>query len=472
MMKHYKISGFFVFILFVFASLQSCKRDEPLTDSDAHLEFSNDTILFDTVFTSVGSATKHFKIYNRNNRTLKISKIYIAGGENSFFRMNVDGIPGREFSDIYIEAGDSLYIFTEVTVDPNNQNNPLVVTDSIIFETNGNIQDVDLVAWGQDAYFHAPANGSGSSIFVLPCNEVWMNDKPHVIYGWATVDSACNLTILAGTQVHFHNNSGLLVYRDGKLNVTGSPGNRVVFQGDRLEWDYDKVPGQWQGIWLLSSGECTIDYALIKNGAFGLRCDTVGTDGLGLTMNNTIIENHTSLGIYGNSGAKINAVNCLVDNIGQYALAITVGGEYNFNHCTFGNFWLWGDRSTPVMIATNWYEYTPGNNIVRPIDLQMNNCIVYGDQDNEMTLDFLTGSTLNLLFANCTIKTDENTSGPEFSNCQINQNPLFYDTGLQDYRLGAGSPCIGVANFTGGITVDLENTARDGSPDIGCYEFQ
>lgn len=467
-----KASGFLFLLGFVFLTLQGCKKDEPLTDSDAKLEFSNDTILFDTVFTTVGSSTRSFKIYNKHNQPLKISRIYMAGGSNSFFRMNLDGIPGLDYSNITIEAGDSLYIFAEVTVDPNNQNNPLIVTDSIVFETNGNIQDVDLVAWGQDAYFHAPPNNSGSSFFVLPCNEVWMNDKPHVVYGWAVVDSLCNLTVLPGTQVHFHNNSGLLVYSDGELNVMGTQNNKVVFQGDRLEYAYDKVPGQWQGIWMLRSGECNIENAWIKNGSFGVRCDTVGTSGIGLVMNNTIIENMTSIGIYGNSGAKINATNCLVDNIGQYNVAITVGGDYTFNHCTFANHWLFGDRSTPVFLVTNWYEYTPGNYIVRPLNLAVDNSIINGGQDNEFVLDFLTGSLLNYHFANCAIKTDQNVSGPEYTNCLINQDPVFTDVSLQNYHIGSNSPCKDAGNTASGINTDLDNNSRDGNPDIGCYEVQ
>ena len=96
---------------------------------------------------------------------MKVSSIRLATGDQSMFRLNVDGLPGRSFSDVEIGADDSIFIFVEVTVDPNNQNTPLVVTDSILFETNGNLQDIDLVAWGQDAYFHKPPAGSPRSSF-------------------------------------------------------------------------------------------------------------------------------------------------------------------------------------------------------------------------------------------------------------------------------------------------------------------
>jgi len=221
----------------------------------------------------------------------------------------------------------------------------------------------------------------------------------------------------------------------------------------------------------LASGDCTMDNAIIKNGTFGIRCDTVGTSGNGLVMSHSIIENMSSLGIYGNAGAKIKATNCLVNNVGQYTVALTIGGDYTFNQCTFTNNWLFGDRSTPGMIVTNWYEYN-STNIVRPLYLSVDNCIIYGNQENELTLDLLSGSTLNYYFANCNIKTDQNVSGPEFSNCQINQEPLFQDISIQNYHIWSTSPCKDAGNTTTIVNNDLDNNPRDGNPDIGCYEIQ
>ena len=115
---------------------------------------------------------------------------------------------------------------------PTNINSPLIVTDSIIFQTNGNIQDVDLVAWGQDAYFHVGVQFAEGFPDIIcldgPCNNGappvdgndpinnWINDKPHVVYGYLVVDSCDILNIGPGTQVHFHASSGLWVYRGGK----------------------------------------------------------------------------------------------------------------------------------------------------------------------------------------------------------------------------------------------------------------
>ena len=136
----------------------SCKKDKILTSSSVRLTFSQDSILFDTVFTKIGSTTKLFTVHNPNNGVVNISSIRLARGTNSFYKLNVDGVPGKSFSNIQIAAKDSLYIFVEVTIDPNASpsNSPFIYRDSILFDLNGNEQHMDLIAFGQNAYYHMP----------------------------------------------------------------------------------------------------------------------------------------------------------------------------------------------------------------------------------------------------------------------------------------------------------------------------
>jgi hypothetical protein len=130
----------------------SCKKKGLL--SKENLSFSKDTVVFDTVFTTIGSTTQQFKIYNRENRTVRIDEIELMGGTNSPFRINVDGISGTYLKDFELEGKDSLFAFVEVTLGINSQSLPLIVEDSIRFRTNGKDQYVKLAVWGQDAYFH------------------------------------------------------------------------------------------------------------------------------------------------------------------------------------------------------------------------------------------------------------------------------------------------------------------------------
>ena len=115
MNRNHLLIFFIVFLVITF----SCRKEEFITDSGTKLSFSVDTVMFDTVFTTIGSTTKRFKIYNKYNKTISVSSIYLANGNSSNFRLNIDGQQSNSVSDVEVLANDSLYIFVEVTVDPN-----------------------------------------------------------------------------------------------------------------------------------------------------------------------------------------------------------------------------------------------------------------------------------------------------------------------------------------------------------------
>ncbi len=312
-----------VFIIF------SCQKDPFETDPNFMLKFSQDTVFFDTVFTSLGSTTQSFTVHNTSRDPVKISRIRLAGGNASFYRLNIDGIPALEVSDMEIAAEDSMYIFLRVTIDPTNANNPFVVNDSVIFELNGNQQDVNLVAWGQNAnYILADTYIPGFPEFKIVAHEqeqvTWTAEKPYVIYGYAVVDSTGSLLIERGTQVHFHNNSGLWVYKGGNIKVKGTVDAPVVFQGDRLEEFYQDQPGQWDRIWINEgSVNNEIEYAEIRNGFIGLQLETLQEQmGNQLILSNTKIENMTGFGIL-TRFYNLTAYNNVVTNCGQYLAAPT-----------------------------------------------------------------------------------------------------------------------------------------------------
>ena len=453
-------------------SLNSCRKDRIIDDPDAQPSFSHDTIIFDTVFTTVGSSTQHFKIYNNNRGILNIDRIYLAGAAGQMFRMNVDGVSGRDFTDIEIESGDSLYVFVEVTVDPNGGTLPLLVTDSIIFLCNGESSDVDLVAWGQDAYFHTPPSGSGSPFFNLPCNDVWLNDKPHVIYGYAIVDSACSLTIQPGASIYSHPNSALLIYNSGTLSAEGTPSQRISFQGDRLGQDYDSLPGQWSGIILLEAGESTLENCDIKNSSVGVRVESITGNISLLSMNYCRIENCSNFGLWNNVAGEIEMSNCLISNCGQYNFICTGGGFITIDHCTFANYWSYEDRTVPVFGMANFFEDNSGATVLVDLTAEINNSIIYGTEDNEMVINMNAGALGNYKFNTCFIRTDQVVTNPvHFTNISKNVYPSFVDAFNHDYHLNSNSACINAGNVLFRIDFDLENYPRDANPDVGCFEF-
>ena len=282
------INIFFIgLIVFFISTFFSCKKDSLLTDASAKVEFSQDSILFDTVFTGIGSATKNIRVRNKNNQKIKITSIELKGGYTSSFKINVDGVSGVSFKDIEIAANDSLYIFIQVNVNPININSPLIISDVILFYVNSNLQELPLEAWGQDAWYHYPTNAikfKDGTYFPYSLiskdtlvDTIWKKDKPHVIYGYLVVDEHQKLKIEAGVQIYMNYKAGLWVYKGGQLKVLGEKGNEVVFQGARREKDYADEPGQWDRIWI-NEGSLNneINYAIIKNAYIGIQAELSG----------------------------------------------------------------------------------------------------------------------------------------------------------------------------------------------------
>jgi len=452
----------------------------------ATLHFSNDTITFDTVFASIGSITKTLTVYNRNDFDVK-SNISLLGNSTANFRMNIDGIAGNSQTNIEIPAMDSIFIFLEVTIDPSSSNTPYILSDSLVFITGTKKQDVDVVAWGQDAYFHTAntygniINGSDTTRFyyhLLDCSQPWKNDKPHVIYGYAIVDPEKTLTINEGCNVYLHNNSGILIGNPfleasgGSIEVNGTFGNEVTFQGDRLDQWYKDLPGQWDRIWLMpGSIDNKIDYAIIRNGNIGIHADTVANNNPTVNISNTIIENMSSIGILG-QGANITATNTVIGKCGQYAVACNIGGTYNFTHCTFANYWDYNYRSTPSILLNNYYEGADGNIYVRDLEVaNFTNCIIDGNLSTEVSFQEQDMGAFNYTFDHCFIKLDPtiSTDNTHYQNTIINQSPEFVNKTESDFHLTEGSLAIDVGKITF-IVDDIEGNSRNNA-DIGAYEF-
>jgi hypothetical protein len=457
-------------ILLFVTAFTGCRRDIQLDeDPDAQLLFSNDTIVFDTVFTTVGSTSRVFKVFNTSSKAVNIESIDLAGGSMSPFRINVDGTPAVSTGDVLLRGGDSMFVFVDVTLDPNNGTNPLMIEDSIIFYTNGNRQVVVLNAVGQDAYFHYYE--------LSQCNEIWATDKPHVVYGYVIVPSCCKLTIPAGADVYMHHNSFIASDSCATLEVLGTATSPVKIQGDRLEPEYEEEPGQWRFLWCSSlSKDNVVDWAIIKNGTIGVLCDSFGgSSNPTVRITNTVIKNMSLAGVFGRC-SSIEGDNLEISNCAQYCAAIAYGGSCRFRHCTFANFWNISNRTTPAVVVNNWYEIDDFNNEVRDLtSANFYNCIIYGDKDNELVLDSITtgGELFNCMFGNCVIRTDQPVTSLHFNiftQQRINQNPDFID----GYHLSPGSAAKGIGDSSHSVPVpfDLDNWNRlaDGFPDAGCYE--
>ncbi|NQV53015.1 MAG: right-handed parallel beta-helix repeat-containing protein [Flavobacteriales bacterium] len=470
-----------LFIAFA-AVFSACRRDR-VFEGKATLEFSSDTVFFDTVFTTIGSITERIKVYNPYDKTLEINHIYVENGAGSNFKLNVDGVKGQEVRDVQIAPFDSIFVFVEVTVDPNGGNTPMILEEDLVFVTDQNTQQVKMVAWGQDAYFYpsisfGDANGDGfGDPWELP------TDKPIVFYGYSIVDTGAVLTIPCGAQVHFHANSGLIVGHQASLQIIGCQEDPVVIQGDRLEDFFEEGAGQWGqlygGIYLTQTSiDNYINHAIIKNGTVGIIVDSNTNENPTLTIENTQILNMSYSGIIGQD-ARIEGNNLVVANCGDHAVALRYGGRYDFNHCTFANYWSGNPRSRSVLLVNNYFE-VGGKTYVRDLVANFENTIVYGNLDEEVNIDMDDSEAFDYFFDHCVLKRDTTVDDPlYFSSIVLNPtspivdgqqvDPLFKDVS-EDFKLSEVSRAKDVGKVTA-LMIDIEGNARDASPDIGAYEY-
>jgi hypothetical protein len=486
-------------VLLIFIS--SCRKDFSTVPSFGNLEFSKDTIFLDTIFTNIGSATYNLKIYNRGNNSITIPKIGLENGVASNYRLNVDGIPGKEFNDIDILAKDSIFIFVETTIDVNNVPDPLY-TDRILFDNGNNQQHVDLVTLVQDATFIYPGkdpismkidsltlDGNPTTIkgrFLTDSELTFTNTKPTVIYGYAAVPANKTLTIEAGSKVHFHNNSGLIIDDKATLKVQGTIAEKVIFEGDRLESVFSTIPGQWGTIWMRAGSKNNeIYHAQIKNGIIGILIDSIGAAGdPTLKLQNTEIYNHSNFGILARE-TNIEAHNVVIGSAGQASLAATIGGTYNFTHATFANYWNNGIRQLPAVLVNNYFTYIDANGIeiTETRDLKaanFTNCIFDGNNNIEFLLDKVEGSIFRYTIRNSLIQFNDSSNAfddnPEmdfsnnnYQNIITNGNPYFRDAQNNDFIIGQESDAINNAAASA-FSFDILGVDRTVAPDIGAYQ--
>ena len=451
------------------------------------MQFSLDTVYFDTIFTTIGTTTKSFRVYNPHSRFIKVDAINLAGGSSSVFRINVDGMPGIAFENLEIAPKDSMYVFVEATLDPNQSPDILRIQDSITFSVNGNLQDIDLVAWGQDVHLLRDS--------LLAPNTIWTADKPYLIVGGIFIDTLQELTIEEGVQIHLHRDAGIYVL--GSLKMNGTFENPIVVEGDRLEKEFRNdpgYPGQWFGIYFApGSYSNVINHARILNGIVGLMADSVVSfDQPVMTISNTEINRMSYDGILGR-GTTIEAWNTVVGDCGNSCVELLYEGSYSFTHCTFANYWRTGfsNRKTPAVFVANYYAYKDKNDAVviesRDIEQALfQNCIIYGSRNNELLISRSEAGKLNYTFDHVLARFEkdevfkwlnedpyEYDPDPGFSNIILNEDPRF-DSLRVSYEPDSLSPAIDAGKMEYAIAFPFDkkgdNRLGDSAPDLGAFE--
>ena len=455
----YKIFTAISFWILLFSV--ACNRDDISFDTPSQLlRFSRDTVFCDTVYNQVRSETYAVKVYNNEDNDVLIPKISLAGGSASLYRINVDGRPGTEFTNIPLRKNDSLYIFVEIAPVANAPE--AIAEDQVVFESPAGNQHVTLFSVVQDAEFFIESKTNPNVI----TSTTWNNDKAKIIFGNLTLAENETLNIDAGTKVYFFKNSGLTVAKNSTLNVNGNLGSEVIFRGDRSDPKYDTIPKNWNGITFDQGSILNMNYGKVFGGSTGLDFyqSTANID-------NTIIHTFQDFGIRA-VNTTLTAENMVMNNCGQADLGIFKGGNIQLTHCTLANYWEFNSALPGLGIyATNEWTNASGTTENAALNLSVRNSIIYGHAEDLLDMNPISGYSFSANFSYCLLKYTTN-SDFSVSNSIRNENPEFLNfyTEKLNLRVADTSTAKGNGIFIASANTDIAGNTRTNPPTIGAYE--
>ena len=498
----------FSFQFSLLSFMQSCDDYDSFTsDRAATLNFSADTIRFDTLLTTIPSSTKVLTVFNRGDKGLRISEVWLENGAGSPFRVNIDGqdmsrSEANHVTDFEVRRRDSIIVRMEVTLPELRADAPQEVKDALVFRLESGIEHrIPLVVVGRDAYFlRARTLLNDTTLSTL---------RPVVIYDSLVVGPSATLTLQAGTQLYFHEGAGIIVH--GRLLAQGTMEAPVVLRGDRTDHmfdylPYDNLPNRWGGVVLSheSMGN-QFNYMDLHSGAFGILCDSSSLDERKLLLTNSIIHNLGGHGLQLHH-SRVEVANTQVSNTLGHCV-YQQGGDASFVHCTLAQFYPLSSNRGNALTLTCFGEAGKYIPLVRADYL---NCVITGYADDVILFQNLDDPALqkveepqvNYYFSNCFLATEvpdderytsrfvENTydiktstdvwgttSSADPETLRHEKNFTLFDSHdfLYDFTPVEKSPIRGIANPAHSAVWPTDRLGRnrmaDGAPDAGCYEY-
>lgn len=480
-----KATLFISIILSALSLFSACNglEEHYSTNPNYRLTFSTDTISFDTVFTTIGSATKQLMVYNPNAEAMNIQSIMLASGGESGFRLNVDGRKGDYFDNVGILEEDSMFIFIEVTVDPNDANQPLLVEDSIVFMSNAGRQSVVLEAYGQNMHLYKGG-------LEITRDTTFTNDLPHLVYDSITVAQGATLRLAKGTTLYMHDKANLIV--SGTLLSEGTLEEPVTIRGDRLDFvldnilPYDRTPGQWGGIFFKDESIGNrMEHTIVRNGTTGITLETSTPTEQKIEISNCQFTNMQS-NVFSASNCQALITNTELSNAGG-AIACLVGGQYQFTHCTLVNFMRLVERSSSCVGLVNSYTHE-GETLYTPLSVRFDNCLIdgsYATGTGEISFREDETNPIDYHFNHCVLATEAQTDAhfEEVLFVTDSAAPIYRMTGGEanryqfDFRpdtvisLGVGKADPEVTTQYPIDRLGINRIESSNGPTIGAYEY-
>jgi hypothetical protein len=449
-----KFSIFSLIILSFILLISACDDNEEYNhDPNFRLNFSLDSLTFDTIFSGLPSTTKQLKVYNRSSKAVHLDEIELVNNDETY-RLNINGLVGNNAKQVYIPAKDSLYIFVELSVQDNNQDSPRLIEDYIQFKFNSKVQRFLLKSWAQD-------------VIRFQNNELqtqqWTKNRPYFIDENLFLGETQSLIIDAGTKVYFQKGAGLHVH--GNLNIQGSFEQPVFLGSHRREELYDDVPGQWEGLFFYSESKANfISHLHLENSIKGINAQSE-TNNNNIEIEYSQFLNFTTTGINtDNFNLKMHDV--IVSNCGEQTVLLEGDGNFEFSHCNFINYWQLSSRTKSV------FSYLANENSGKELKIQ--NSIIWGTKSDEIELN--QAGTVEIINTLIKISDEKQIDFSNiFENCIFNEDPEFVNKNEHNYNLRVNSPLINEAklDIANLFPLDFNGNSRlsDTTPDIGSFEY-
>ena len=471
----------------------ACSDYESFSDNPGfRLEFSQDTIAFDTLISTIPSSTKTLYAFNNNGNGMRITTIQLEGGAKSLFRVNVDGryLADGIWHDFEVLKHDSLVIRIEMTPPEVGTTEPLYFQDKLHFLLeNGAQQTVVLSGGSIDAYIQRDG-------LIIDEDMSLLTDKAYVIYDSLVVNPGVTLTLTEGTRLMFHDKAALHVY--GRLLVEGTLEKPVVLRGDRMDhmFDYllyDNTPSRWEGV-IIHHGSFgnVLTYCDLHSSLFGIICEDTeevkpDETNPSVTLDCCILHNIGGDGLqFNNCVSKVT--NTQISNTLGHTVNLN-GGIHDFVYCTLAQFYPFvANRGDGLHLVSS----ADGDEYGLLRKAHFINCVITGyGEDVIMGENIPQDGSCDYLLHHCFLNTPPVDDEEHFVGCIFDRDKkkneeeklvrqdnfvlfdtenFFYDFTPKDssmIRSLADPNHIGLPQFD---RLGVSRLADEG-PDAGCYEF-
>lgn len=481
MMKKYSNILLLLTALFAFASCDD--YDTWTTAPDKILQFSVDTVDFETVLTTETSSTRTLVVFNRNNAGLRITSIALQQNQN-LFRVNVDGeslVSGVGY-DYEIRLNDSIHVRLDCKL-PDAQSDTLTHYEGqLIFNLESGVQQkVFLKADGLDAI---------RMDRIIVQNDTTLDaTRPYLVKDSIVVEEDAVLTIKEGVRIFFRDEGRMLVR--GSLRVEGTYEKPVIFRGDRTDRmlsnvPYDDTPNRWNGVRIDSMAHDNV-----------IKCLDLHSARYGIVAKKTDLKIEASQ-FREISGPGLYLVDCQAE-VSNSLVANTLGhnvyllgGECHFTFCSFLQYYAHdAERGDALHLANVTY----GDDWHEILLHRFSSCLMMGYADDVIHVTFHPSEEKeNLLFDHCYLTTPNSSEDERFQYCLFDADivkelgqtgwsveqrglyQLFVPSYVKyNFRPTAVAPYLKVANPEDALNypLDMDGNERDmNAPDAGCFTFK